>query len=258
MAHPLTQILLTLLLFFGGVLQGSPPLFQSEEGELYPLEERGELSQLEEIRVLLAEMEEMDPESIHFLFEDSLLFPMGPLSHLLPPSPEVIDVYKEADPTFFSSLPFWFPEGCREYYPPATSFEIEQIRTLFSHLADDSLTYLLFYRSYMEELGESVDYLHPLKFFLIVFSDDGLKTHLKNMRKRKTIWKDFMAGVHTSFQKSWEAQDFPKEYIAHFAQTLRVSPDLVHKHLDKQNWEGLIIDLSKKVPRQEQANQYDF
>lgn len=150
-----------------------------------------------------------------------------------------------------------FP-GYRIYEFPVSPSEKEDIRYILKSMAQKSLAALWSARGQLEEAGERIDHVHPLRFLECVFQDEELKTYIHNIKKRGSwIWSEFVKGFKASLQEEADLGNMRQEYIDDFLASISLEPSLVAEQIRAAKWEEFIKTLIANVPRNGDTGRYD-
>lgn len=149
-------------------------------------------------------------------------------------------------------------EAPRDYYASTSSQEREDIAYIVRTLANTSLVKIMSHQSSLESAGDRVEHLHPLKFLMVIFTDEELKVCMHNLQGRSWVWKDFLEGVTTSLNDEAAAGNLREEYIKDFAKKIKVDIKLINPSLKKRNWEKFVDLLIEHSPRDGDPTRYDM
>lgn len=148
--------------------------------------------------------------------------------------------------------------GYRDYSKTLTSFEFADIHFIIKTMATKSLTSLLKYKSALNDAGDRVDHVHPLKFLLAIFKDEELKVHMHNLKKRGgMVWSEFYKGLKGSLQEELDLGNLTDDMIDDFSYTLDLDSALISDDIKKEHWDVFIKTLIVKIPREGDSGRYD-
>ena len=145
----------------------------------------------------------------------------------------------------------------RDYYAPLAANEIGDIRYIVTSLANRSLIHLLANRGEFEAAGDRVDHVHPLKFLMVIFTDEELKVCIRNMRGRGWVWGSFASGLTDSLATESSIDNLRIEHIYDFASTVEIDPNMIVPSVEQKKWEEFINLLIEHVPRKGDHGRYD-
>ncbi len=145
----------------------------------------------------------------------------------------------------------------RDYFAPLTANEIGDIRHIVTSLANRSLIHLLANRGEFEAAGDRVDHVHPLKFLMVIFTDEELKVCVRNMRGRGWVWGSFASGLTDSLATESSIDNLRIEHIYDFASTVEIDPNMIVPSVEQKKWEEFINLLIEHVPRKGDHGRYD-
>lgn len=145
----------------------------------------------------------------------------------------------------------------RDYSASVTQAESNDIRFIVTSLADKSLMAIAFIKGDLEEAGDRIDHLHPLRFLMTMFTDEEMKVAIRNIRGRGWIWSNFAGGLKQSLATETRNGNMKDEYIIHFAQTVEVDVNHIYPAIAAHNWDHLLEVLINEVPRKGNHDRYD-
>lgn len=145
----------------------------------------------------------------------------------------------------------------RHYFSELKSHEKEDIRFILQSLSNKTLISLAFIKSDLEAAGHRIDHLHPLRFLMTVFSDEELKTCIRNIRARAWVWNHFIGGLKDSLTTESSIGNIKVEHVLHFSEQLNISPDLVSDSIFTQTWDEFVDLLITQIPRLGDHDRYD-
>jgi hypothetical protein len=134
-------------------------------------------------------------------------------------------------------------------------------------LADDSIISIGKKRDKLQSKGDSLEWLHPLQFLEIIFTDDEMKAglHKINTRKEHLSWlginvkEGFYAGIIRGMQEESERNNL-LPFIDDFAKTLGVNDKVKEKLIQEikhKEWKKFVYVLLEALPR-EGNDRYDM
>lgn len=156
---------------------------------------------------------------------------LAPVSEKPTELPKSIELAKSSDerPTKRAQS-----SGVRNYYAALTRQEKTDIRYLITTLGNKSTISLMFYKRSLNQAGERTAHIHPLKFFLFVFTDEHLK---RSVKKIKGIpWRRFVEGMGGSFSSASRRDNMKEEYIEDFVNRLRIRKNLIYSSIQNRQW----------------------
>lgn len=146
----------------------------------------------------------------------------------------------------------------RNYNVPPSDENRRDIGFIVTTLADKSIASILGARGRLNDAGDRIRPVHPLRFLECVFTDEKLKVGIRNIQKRGWIWKDFVGGLKGSLIDESKNNNLKDEYIAHFAKTVGIDPAAITPTIREHRWDDLVDLLIKIVPRSGEADRYDM
>ena len=120
----------------------------------------------------------------------------------------------------------------------ATIFEI------ISTLGEKGKIQLLFKKTYLNQIGDSVRHVHPLKFLSVIILQPELKKDLRRILDDYFKRSGFMEEMNTSLSLHL-AQGTLLPYLSDFCAEVGISYDLVQKYCYKKEWDKLIQFLAQ-------------
>lgn len=128
----------------------------------------------------------------------------------------------------------------RDYYAPMNEEEQADIRYIITTLSKKSYPGLLIAKGSMENAGQRVGHVHPLRFLCFVFSETDLRVAIYNVSQRSFVWKQFMDGMDGSLNKEVQRDNLNEAHLADFLATIDVEAAPVKPHFDKQKWSKFV------------------
>jgi len=133
------------------------------------------------------------------------------------------------------------PEA-RDYNAPLTENEKANIRYIITTLANTSTIGLAFYQKKLQQAGNNVDHVHPLKFLGYIFSDPKLKSDVPRIASMP--WNRFANDMGESLGKAYQRENLKPEYIHEFAKQIGVPYESIQSYFQQRQWVSLIQALS--------------
>lgn len=146
----------------------------------------------------------------------------------------------------------------RDYSYPASDDEKELIAFIVTTLGNKPLTKIYREKDALKKAGDKIDHIHPLRFLEVVFTDEELKASIANIRESRWVWGEFKKGLFNSLKDETKNRNVTSEYIADFANTVNIDPQLIVPYFLQLDWDGLIFALIKNVPREGNPTRYDM
>jgi len=133
--------------------------------------------------------------------------------------------------------------GVRNYYAPLTEQEKADIRYLITTLANKSTISLFLYKRSLNQAGERTGHIHPLKFFLFVFTDEQMKRSIK--KNWGMPWRRFVEGMGESFSNASKRDNMKEEYIEDFVKKVGIRKSLIYSSIKNRRWKKFITEETK-------------
>jgi hypothetical protein len=146
----------------------------------------------------------------------------------------------------------------RIYERETTPQEKKDLRFIVKTLADCSLPSIWSQQSAIEKAGDRIESLHPLRFLLVIFEDDELKTCLQNIRSRNFVSSEFFAGISKSLTSEKQKNNLTTTQINDFAAKLGIDPKLLSASVQRGNWAEFLDTLIKHLPRKGNSSRYNI
>jgi hypothetical protein len=115
----------------------------------------------------------------------------------------------------------------------------ELITTIGTH---GKIDLLLHYKSHLEQLGDEVRPVHPLKFLDVIFSDPTLKNYMKDIYDDYFKWSNFINNIAEVLETESKKGTVQK-YLPDFASNLHISPSTLQPFVDKRDWKNFVTYL---------------
>lgn len=199
---------------------------------------------LEELQTQIEELFQIPAESQTWTINGNTLNPFGSLHTLI----GKIEVSTTADPR----------NTAKDYYLLPNKDDEKNITYMIKTLADKSLPALAFCRGDLQDAGDAVAHLHPLRFFEVVFTNEELKVGIRNMKKRKQIWPEFASGMANSFKNEAAVGNMKKEYLEEFAAKVGLDLSKVLPLAENGKWLDFLNGLVLHIPRIGEFDKYDM
>ncbi len=113
------------------------------------------------------------------------------------------------------------------------------IGEIVKNMAEHGKIWLLKHRTFMNELGDSVRHVHPLKFLEVVFTDEYLKSCMRELFEDYFKKTGFMDGLGETLTNKAAIGDLDR-YLADFCKAIKVPFESVKIYFEAKDWEGLV------------------
>ncbi len=113
------------------------------------------------------------------------------------------------------------------------------ISEIIRHLGERGKMWLLGHKSYMNELGDSIQHVHPLKFLEVICSDDYLKACMREAFEDYFKRNHFMDGLGEGLNNKAMTGDL-EQHIPDFAEAVHITKEEIFPYFQKRDWEGLV------------------
>lgn len=146
----------------------------------------------------------------------------------------------------------------RDYYAQVTDTEMKDMRFILKTLAQKSLLSLWGYQTKLEEAGDRIDHIHPLRFLHSIFSNDEFIVYINNIEDRGGWVRDgFIDGFKQSFDEESDRNNLREEFLEDFSATFDLKFSTIRGKAKNRDWEGLIKHLVINIKREGDSGKYD-
>lgn len=145
----------------------------------------------------------------------------------------------------------------RDYYAVLSDSIIKDIKYLVMTLGNVPLLKLKQYKDSLKTAGDHLEDVHPLNFWMVVFTDQEAVSAMHNIKRRKKVWKSFIKGMGESLQEAYDRQNIKPDHVADFSQKVGIDPSMIQPSINKQDWEGFVKALLENVYRGSDLDRYD-
>lgn len=116
------------------------------------------------------------------------------------------------------------------------------IKTIISLMGENGKLWLLANKGKMNQLGEEIRTVHPLKFLETIFSNGYLVKCMAIIFDDYFKKKGFMDGLGSSLDAKFQTGEL-KRYMADFAESLGISKKLIEPYFKNADWDNLVYFL---------------
>jgi hypothetical protein len=145
----------------------------------------------------------------------------------------------------------------RNYYKEVESEDKANIRLIVTTLANKSLIAIAIAKGELEDAGNDIDHLHPLRFLMTVFTDEELKVGIRNIRGKGWVWNHFIGGLKDCLATEAQIGNMKEEYVLHFSKIVQIDPKIIIPTISAQRWEDFVDQLITHIPRKGDHDRYD-
>ncbi|MBA3814915.1 MAG: hypothetical protein H0X29_00010 [Parachlamydiaceae bacterium] len=146
----------------------------------------------------------------------------------------------------------------RNYNIPVTQSEKDDLAYITTTLARNSLPSLATSKSSLKKAGDRIDHLHPLRFLMIIFTDEELKANISALRSRGWVWDKFYSGLEGSLKEESRKNNMNNEFIVDFANCVGINVTLIQGAIQEKRWKEFVNTLIDTVPRSGNPTRYDM
>lgn len=144
-----------------------------------------------------------------------------------------------------SIMPMLSASDKRDYFTKLSSQEAKDIQYIVTTLGNTSSVGLLFKKKSLEQAGDRIQDVHPLRFFGYVLSQPRLKASLANIKGM--AWTNFEEGMIGSLQKADSRNNLNNKIIDDFSRQSHLDPAKVQAYVKNKQWKGLIEFVRKQA-----------
>jgi hypothetical protein len=145
----------------------------------------------------------------------------------------------------------------RNYLADVSPEEKMAIRFIVTTLANKSLIAIALAKGDLEEAGDRIDHIHPLRFLMTVFTDEELKVGIRNIRGKGWVWNHFLGGLKEALSAETKIGNMKNEYIQNFSQVVKINTALIQPAISQQKWDDFVDLLITHIQRSGDHDRYD-
>lgn len=138
------------------------------------------------------------------------------------------------------------PPNSQDYDVPLTDADKKNITFIITTLANNSMIKLMFYKSALNQAGDQIARVHPLKLLAYVFTNPLLKQDVKKIDG--TPWNRFVQGMADSLEGEVQEGRMKPATIEDFAKTVGVNEKLLEPYVQSNQWTGFINAVRNNLP----------
>lgn len=125
------------------------------------------------------------------------------------------------------------------YKLPLAEKEGKVITHIITTMSDNSIYKLLWKKSEIERMGDSIHHIHPLRFLGHIFHSQKLHNCMRTVRRSYFKWNGFMKGLATRMDQEMR-KDNVLPHIYGFCDYVNADPEHVISFVKRHDWEGLV------------------
>jgi len=126
----------------------------------------------------------------------------------------------------------------------------QNINELIKNMAEHGKIWLLRHRSFMNEIGDSIRHIHPLKLLEVIFTDSFLTQCMREVFDDYFKRNGFMEGLGESLTLKSKTGDLSR-YMHDFAKAVLIPFDELQGFFESMDWESLMRYLMNKNSQKE-------
>jgi hypothetical protein len=146
----------------------------------------------------------------------------------------------------------------RDYFAEVLLTEKMDIRFIITTLANKNIIGIALETGPLEEAGDRIDHIHPLRFLSIIFQDEELKVGIRNIRGKGWIWSQFIRGLKECLATEMSIDNISLTYIEDFCQTVGINIGFILPSIAQRDWDMLVDQLITHIPRVGDHDRYDM
>lgn len=144
----------------------------------------------------------------------------------------------------------------RNYNTPLTDQNKKDMAFIVNTLGNSSLLKLGTLKSSLESAGDRIDSVHTLQFIAYIFTNEELKTSIRNLQKSSYIWNKFINGLSESLTED-NALNNVIGFAPDFANRVGIDVNLILPSIKSGQWEKLVTILIQNLPREGDTSRYN-
>jgi len=150
----------------------------------------------------------------------------------------------------------------RNYWQDIQPNERADIEFIVTTLAYKSLPSVFYNKKKLEDAGDRINNVHPLRFLLVIFSDPKLNAGVRAIESRDLLWGNFVGGTYSSLKEETESNNMDEACIQDFCMQLNINAadayQQISNSLRQEKWDAFMKLLFVHVPRNEGYDRYDM
>lgn len=133
------------------------------------------------------------------------------------------------------------------------------VHYVVNNLAERKWYWLLAHMGEMKRAGDRIEPLHPLRFLQVVFTDEKLKSSIRNISsKGGRFWNELMGGLKRSLSEEQGKGNITTKQVNEFAKAVGIEPLLISGAITASRWDDFVALLIQHVPNQNDGNRIDW
>jgi hypothetical protein len=154
-------------------------------------------------------------------------------------------------------------EDFRNYNKPITKEDTENLRYIIKISAWGSDWEVARHGFDMNDAGKKLEHLHPLRFLMIIFTDEEMKAGIHKLRAAERIgggyiWDRFLGGIKRGLTEETAKDNVKIEHIKDFAKKVGIDSALIIPSLQQHKWEKCVDILIDNIPRKNNPGRYNM
>ncbi len=122
---------------------------------------------------------------------------------------------------------------------PLKDSEKKIIASIVETLADNNVFQLALKETEMNQRGDKINHVHPLRFLGVAFSDPKLKSCMQEIKKNYFKWNGFIGGLSKRIDEEYNRDNLLR-YVPGFSSYVNVDPEQVKRYISNRDWDGLV------------------
>jgi hypothetical protein len=146
----------------------------------------------------------------------------------------------------------------RNYFAEVSTKEFEDLQFIIKTLGFKSLPKIIKEKGSLEKAGDRIDHLHPLRFLLLIFSNEELLAGVHNIRNRSWVWGEFSTNLKNTLREEADKNNIAADQIQDFAAKLSLDTDAITSPLQYRQWDTFVDLLLTTIKRNSDSGKYDM
>lgn len=113
------------------------------------------------------------------------------------------------------------------------------ISSMIDTIANTNVFQLALKEREVQQKGDKINHVHPVRFLGTVFSDPKIKNDMIEIKRSYFKWNGFIGGFSKRMDEEFQ-RDNVLRYVPGFAASLNIDPEQVKRYVQSQDWDGLV------------------
>lgn len=124
----------------------------------------------------------------------------------------------------------------RDYNEIPSKEDVENLNYIIKTLATKNPIQLAFSSSELNDRGDKIMHLHPLKFLTIILTDPDNLKYVKAIRDKTLAWNGFIRNLRKSLKEETDKHNLTYEQVADFSNVIGVDVNLLWPDIENKRW----------------------